>query len=108
MIRGFFREDHLINLNLRLYQTSRSQPRYQEQEQEQEQEKEQARVHILCSLLLVLFSLGLTLIAVIVMGHFQTGPSESTFYVEPFVCFAAIEDSLIAADLLRDEVERLD
>lgn len=42
------------------------------------------------------------------MGHFQAGPPEAALDIEPFVVFAAVEDRLVAARLLRDVVERLD
>lgn len=42
------------------------------------------------------------------MGHLQAGPSEAAFDIEALVCFTAIEDRLVATDLLGDEVEGLD
>lgn len=42
------------------------------------------------------------------MRHLQTCPPEAALDVEALVCLAAVEDSLVAADLLGDEVECLD
>lgn len=42
------------------------------------------------------------------MGHFQACSTESALHVEAFVRFAAIEDGLITANFLGDEVEGLD
>lgn len=42
------------------------------------------------------------------MCHLKTRPSEPALHVEPFVGFAAVEDALVAADLLCDVIERLD
>lgn len=42
-----------------------------------------------------------------VMGHLEACSLESTFHVEPLVCFTAIKDSLIAPDFLRNEIECL-
>ena len=55
------------------------------------------------------FLLGrLTLVPRVVVCHFQAGASEAALDVETLVGFAAVEDGLVAADLLGDEVERLD
>lgn len=51
---------------------------------------------------------GFTLGALMIMGHFQAGPPEAALDVEPLVVFAAVENRLVAARLLRDVVERLD
>src|SRR5436305_749482 len=42
------------------------------------------------------------------MRHLQTGSLKPTFDVEPFVRLRAIEDALVAPDILRDMIERLD
>lgn len=42
------------------------------------------------------------------MSHLQARPPETALDVEPLVVFAAVEDCLVAARLLRDEVEGLD
>lgn len=42
------------------------------------------------------------------MRHLQTGPLEAALDVEALIGFAAVEDGLVAADLLCDEVEGLD
>ena len=42
------------------------------------------------------------------MGHLQARPPEAALDVEPLVGLAAVEDGLVAADLLGDEVEGLD
>lgn len=42
------------------------------------------------------------------MRHLQTGPLEAALDVEALVGLAAVEDGLVAADLLGDEVQRLD
>jgi hypothetical protein len=44
----------------------------------------------------------------VVVGHLQASPPEAALDVEPFVGLAAVEDALVAADLLGDEVEGLD
>lgn len=49
-----------------------------------------------------------TLATLVVVGHLQTSPPEATFDVETFVCLAAIQNSLVAADILGDVVECLD
>lgn len=50
----------------------------------------------------------LTHAPIIVMSHFQARPPESTLDVEPLVRFAAVQNALITADLLGDEVQSLD
>jgi hypothetical protein len=52
--------------------------------------------------------LGFTLSALIVVGHLETSSSETALDVETFVGLAAVQDTLVAADLLGDVVERLD
>jgi len=52
--------------------------------------------------------LGLTLVSLVIMGHLQTGSPEAAFDVEALVGFAAVQDALVAADLLGDEIEGLD
>jgi hypothetical protein len=52
--------------------------------------------------------LGLTLVALVVVRHLKTSSSEAALDVEALVRLAAVEDRLVAADLLGDEVERLD
>ena len=52
--------------------------------------------------------LGFTLGALVVVGHLQTGSSETALDVEALVCLAAVEDGLVAARLLGDKVECLD
>lgn len=42
------------------------------------------------------------------MGHLETRPSETALYVEALVGLAAVENALIAADLLSNKVESLD
>lgn len=42
------------------------------------------------------------------MSHLQTSPPESALEVEPLVCFATIENALVAADLCSNEIEGLD
>lgn len=42
------------------------------------------------------------------MGHLEACSSEATLDVETLVGFAAVEDALVAADLLGDVVEGLD
>ena len=42
------------------------------------------------------------------MGHLQTRPPEAALDVEALVGLAAVEDALVAADLLGDVVEGLD
>ena len=42
------------------------------------------------------------------MCHFQTRPLEAALDVEALVGFAAVENGLVAARLLGDEVQRLD
>lgn len=42
------------------------------------------------------------------MRHLQPRPPEAALDVEALVRLAAVEDALVAADLLGDEVERLD
>ena len=42
------------------------------------------------------------------MRHLEAGPPEAALDVEALVGLAAVEDGLVAADLLGDEVERLD
>ena len=44
----------------------------------------------------------------IVMGHLETRPPETALDVEALVGFAAVEDALVAAGFLGDEVEGLD
>lgn len=42
------------------------------------------------------------------MCHLQASPSKAALDVEALVSLAAVEDGLVAADLLGDEVQRLD
>lgn len=42
------------------------------------------------------------------MRHLESGPLKAALDVEALVCLAAVEDGLVAADLLGDEVEGLD
>lgn len=42
------------------------------------------------------------------MCHLQSRPLVSAFDVESFVCFAAIQNALVTADLLSHEIESLD
>lgn len=42
------------------------------------------------------------------MRHFQTSPLEATLDVKAFVGLTAVEDALVAPDLLGDGVEGLD
>ena len=42
------------------------------------------------------------------MCHLQSRPLKSTFDIEPLVCLRTIQNRLIAADFLGDEIERLD
>jgi hypothetical protein len=49
-----------------------------------------------------------TLSGLVVVGHLQAGLAEAALDVEAFVGFAAVEDGLVAADLLGDVVEGLD
>jgi hypothetical protein len=51
-----------------------------------------------------LFTLG----DIIVMSHLQPSPTEATLDVEALVGLAAVQYALVAPNLLRDEVERLD
>lgn len=44
----------------------------------------------------------------VVVGHLQPSPLEAALDVEALVGLAAVEDGLVAADFLGDEVERLD
>ena len=44
----------------------------------------------------------------VVVCHLQPRPLEATFDIEAFVRLRAVEDSLIAAHVLRDKVQRLD
>ena len=53
-------------------------------------------------------SVGFTFVALVVMCHLQAGPSEAALDVEALVGLAAVQDSLVAANLLGDVVERLD
>ncbi|CAF3665819.1 unnamed protein product [Fusarium graminearum] len=57
---------------------------------------------------LVKKSLRFTLFALVVVGHLETSSSETALNVETFVGLAAIQDTLVAADLLGDIIERLD
>ena len=42
------------------------------------------------------------------MCHFQSGSFETTLDIESLVGFAAVQDGLVASDLLRRVVQRLD
>jgi len=42
------------------------------------------------------------------MRHLQAGAFEAALDVEALVGFGAVEDGLVAADVLGDEIERLD
>jgi hypothetical protein len=44
----------------------------------------------------------------VVVGHLESGPAETALHVEALVVLAAVEDGLVAADLLGDEIEGLD
>jgi hypothetical protein len=44
----------------------------------------------------------------VVVGHLQPGPLEAALDVEALVRLAAVEDRLVGADLLGDEVQGLD
>jgi hypothetical protein len=63
--------------------------------------------HIITSYL-VKKSLRFTLLALIVVGHLETSSSEAALDIETFVGLAAVQDALVAADLLGDVIERLD
>ena len=52
--------------------------------------------------------MGITLGTLVVMRHLQPCPPEAALDVEALVGLAAVEDALVAADLGRDVVERLD
>lgn len=52
--------------------------------------------------------LRFTLAALIVVCHLQARSSEAALHVKAFVGVAAVENALIAADLLGDVVESLD
>lgn len=41
------------------------------------------------------------------MRHLQAGPSETTFDVESLIRFGAVQNALVAANLLSNVVERL-
>lgn len=49
-----------------------------------------------------------TFASLVVVGHLKASSSESTLDVEAFVGVAAVEDALVAANLLGDVVEGLD
>lgn len=55
-----------------------------------------------------LASVGASLLAVVVVGHLQAGASKAALDVKALVRLAAVQDSLVAADLFGDEVEGLD
>lgn len=42
------------------------------------------------------------------MGHLKTGPPETALDVETLVGFTAVENALVAANLVSDEIEGLD
>lgn len=44
----------------------------------------------------------------VVVRHLQTRPLEATLDIEALVCLRAVENSLVAANVLRDKVQRLD
>ena len=50
----------------------------------------------------------LTLVSLKVVRHLQTGPPEAALYVEALVRLAAVQDRLVATDLLGHEIESLD
>lgn len=50
----------------------------------------------------------LTLLAFVVVSHLQTSSPKTTLDVEALVRLAAVENALVAADLLSNEVECLD
>jgi len=52
--------------------------------------------------------LGFTLVFAVVVCHLQTSSPEATLDVEAFVGFAAVENALVAANLLGDVIEGLD
>lgn len=52
--------------------------------------------------------LGLALGPLVVVSHLQASPPEAALDVEALVGLAAVQDALVAADLLGDEVEGLD
>lgn len=43
----------------------------------------------------------------IVMGHFQPGPFEPTLDIEALVCFTAIQNTLVATNVLGNIIECL-
>lgn len=45
---------------------------------------------------------------VVVMGHLEASSSEAALEIEALVGLGAVEDGLVAADVLRDVVESLD
>lgn len=52
--------------------------------------------------------LRLALGSLVVVGHLETSSSEATLDVEALVCLAAVENALVASNLLSNEVESLD
>jgi hypothetical protein len=60
------------------------------------------------ALVLLLRGAALGLRVAIVMGHLEPGSPEATLYIEALVRLGAVQDALVAADLLGDEVEGLD
>lgn len=52
--------------------------------------------------------MSLTLLSLVVVGHLKTGPPEAALDVESLVRLAAVEDGLVAPNLLGDKVEGLD
>ena len=50
----------------------------------------------------------LLLLLAVVVRHLQAGPPEAALDVEALVRLAAVEDALVAPDLLGDVVQRLD
>ncbi len=52
--------------------------------------------------------MGFTLCAFIVVCHLEPSAAEAALHIEALVGLAAVEDRLVAANLLGDEVEGLD
>jgi hypothetical protein len=53
-------------------------------------------------------SLSFALVSLVVVCHLQASPSEAALDVEALVGIAAVENTLVAADLFGDVVEGLD
>ena len=52
--------------------------------------------------------MGFTLCALVVVCHLETSAAEAALDIEALVRLTAVEDRLVAANLLGDEVEGLD